>query len=361
MRRRQRGFTLIELLVVIAIIAILIGLLLPAVQQAREAARRTQCKNNLKQIALAIHNYHDTFNQFPPGFIDLCLPNQSAPVISGPHVNCNNSPFWVPNGGASWSLLVLPFIEQQNIYALYDPTPHPFTFVVQNLNLADPNFGLPPGHFLATPLDVFRCPSDTGGQLSDSRGLMVDIFNPAPGNAIGEQARSNYIGNHGVSDTCAFYTQGDGAFGVNTNFDVGDFTDGTSNTILVGERKSDDGHQAAIWGWSPRSAAGNAFFDSGPGAVLGVTYVELNAGLVNLSGNIIPFPTFGFSSEHTGGAQFAMADGSVQFISENIESIVPVIPPQICALDAGSPHDKTLMGKYQHLSMRNDGQVTGEF
>jgi prepilin-type N-terminal cleavage/methylation domain-containing protein len=367
--RAVRGFTLIELLVVIAIIAILISLLLPAVQQAREAARRTQCKNHMKQLGLALHNYHDTHMRFPPGFIDSCMPPQSPPIIANragctPIGGGNNPGFWVPSGGLSWSMFIMPFMDQGNLYARFEPERPPFPFVVSALDLTNPALPLKPGHYLATPLTTFRCPSDTGAQLSETRGVCVDFLRlPAPLTAaIGEQARSNYVGNYGVSDTCFFYTQGDGAFGINTNFDIGDFSDGTSNTFLAGERHSQDGHNAAIWGWSPRSAGGTAYFDSGPSAVLGTTMVLLNKGTVNLSGTPLYFPTLGFSSLHVGGAHFLLGDGSVQFISENLESIPPVIPPQLCALDSpGGAYDKSLMGVFQHLSMRNDAQVIGGF
>ena len=103
LRRHQRGFTLIELLVVIAIIAILIGLLVPAVQKVREAAARAQCQNNLKQIGLALHNYHDTNRQFPPGGI-------------------TNGDCCSTEGGPNWAILILPYIEQANLFKLYDQT-----------------------------------------------------------------------------------------------------------------------------------------------------------------------------------------------------------------------------------------------
>ena len=362
MKKRRGGFTLIELLVVIAIIAILISLLLPAVQQAREAARRTQCKNNLKQIALAVHNYHDVYSRFPPGFIDTCMPPQSAPVISGGCGTPLSGTFWVPSGGVSWTQLIMPFMDQVNLYERFDSvTPTWPGILVSYLNLADPEFPLIPGHFLATPLSTFRCPTDTGAAQNEHRGIH-HALGSAQGEAWGEQARSNYVGNHGISETCAFFLRGDGAFGVNSDFGVRHFTDGTSNTFLVGERQSPDGHDAAVWGRVGRMAGSNALYQSGASCVLGVTTSKLNEGIFNTNVGPVFFPTWGFSSLHPGGSQFALADGSVRFVSENIHSVSPlIILPGFCQLDQGSRHDVTLMGTYEHLGIRNDGQVIGEF
>ncbi|MGD9854404.1 MAG: DUF1559 domain-containing protein [Planctomycetaceae bacterium] len=358
--RAARGFTLIELLVVIAIIAILIALLLPAVQQAREAARRTQCKNNLKQIGLAIHNYHDVFLTFPPGFVDSCQPKQTAPVVAG---GCGTPPrgtFWVPSGGASWSVLILPHLEQNNIYERFDFAAGFLAIAVAAIDftITNPLFPVKQGHPLAQALTVFRCPTDIGGPLSDKRGLAA----LGTTDSFGKEARSNYVGNHGVSETCAFFLHGDGAFGVNSRIQVRDFSDGTSNTFLAGERHSQDGHEAAVWGFVGNQGGSNAFGMGGGSAVLGTTWGNLNDGTGLLGGMPFVAPQFGFSSLHIGGAQFVLADGSVRFISENINSIRPNAPaPQICALDAGIKIDPTQLGAYQHLSMRNDGQVLGEF
>ena len=360
--RAARGFTLIELLVVIAIIAILIALLLPAVQQAREAARRTQCKNNLKQIGLAVHNYHDVHGTFPPGFVDLCMPPQSSPVVSGGCGTPLRGTFWVPSGGLSWSQFIMPFIDQGNLYERFDGvTPTWPRILLTYLDLADPTLPLLPGHFLRTQLTAFRCPTDSGGPLNEHRGIHHALGEPQ-GEAWGEQARSNYVANHAVSETCAFYLQGDGVFGVNSSIDIGDISDGTSNTFLVGERHSQDGHDAAVWGRVGRMAGSNATFQSGPAAVLGVTSSQLNTGFFTTNVGPVFFPIWGFSSLHVGGAQFVLADGSVRFISENIESIPPVLQlPGFCQIDLGPPHNVTLMGTYQHLSIRSDGQVIGDF
>ena len=146
-RHLSRGFTLIELLVVIAIIAILIALLLPAVQQAREAARRTQCRNNLKQIGLALHNYHDTFRLFPPGVI---------------RDGQNNSEAW------GWTVFILPFLEQANLYNQLDPDTYRLRDLLAGLN---PTYPAPTANaaILQNPLSVFICPSDPNSGRAHER------------------------------------------------------------------------------------------------------------------------------------------------------------------------------------------------
>jgi len=140
--RRRIGFTLIELLVVIAIIAILISLLLPAVQQAREAARRTQCRNNMKQIGLALHNYHDVFNSFPPGYVAK-IPNNKT--------SSERSMF-------AWGSLILPYIDQGNVYQVLDPG----NVLTLDQRLLDPVVGPALVAAIQTPLASFRCPTDRG-------------------------------------------------------------------------------------------------------------------------------------------------------------------------------------------------------
>ena len=272
--RKNRGFTLIELLVVIAIIAILIALLLPAVQQAREAARRTQCKNNLKQVGLAIHNYESSFRTFPPGW------------IAGP---ANASNF-------GWSVFILPYIEQSNIYnALNFLTPY---------SVADTN--------LQTPLPAFRCPSDTSSDLVEGLArsnyagvIMYTWVNPAGGATV-----TNPAGN-GTA------THGGGMFGANSSRKHGDLSDGASNTIMVGERmgtgtvnNSSRGTEAVVAGLLPLP--------------LGTSELAIVGSPTDPYGrpNNLNFPSnYGsFSSSHSGGAQFVLGDGSVRMISESINA-----------------------------------------
>ena len=194
--RARRGFTLIELLVVIAIIAILIALLLPAVQQSREAAQRTQCKNSLKQIGLALHNYHDVHLTFPPGYIARAVGrNDPAAAETGPSF--------------AWGTMVLPFLDHGNLFNHFDFNED-----------GDDAHNLGHGQVI---LSMFLCPTD-----------------PAPArfalpNGI-ELATSNYVGIYGYGNVSMNPGNGTGVFYRNSAVRIRDITDGTSGTICVGER-----------------------------------------------------------------------------------------------------------------------------
>jgi prepilin-type N-terminal cleavage/methylation domain-containing protein len=168
----RRGFTLIELLVVIAIIAILIALLLPAVQQAREAARRSQCKNNLKQIGLALHNYHDTYNQFPTGSVYTTdAPSQG----DGAHSNFRNA-----NYGSTWLTAILPMFDQAPLYNRYN-------FSVPSQNNAS---------VTSVEMPALKCPSAL--RLRPATGPLVAAGSNGTANVHGTYAKGNYGGNHGA-------------------------------------------------------------------------------------------------------------------------------------------------------------------
>ena len=345
--RRNRGFTLIELLVVIAIIAILIALLLPAVQQAREAARRTQCKNNLKQIGLAMHNYHDTFNTLPPGYISGIVPDSNTTSEIGAY---------------SWGAMILPQVEQGNLYTALN---------VGNVGL-DVNVGTAAGLIaLQTPQPNFRCPSDIGPPLNNfvSTGAgAVNWYNmniTSNGTNQIPIATSNYVmvAGTGVSTTphanpnnrvnAPCPPQGVGFKNSKINFR--DITDGLSNTLIVGERAFKYGQNvvgaATVVGFSARinEQNGSANVKSAALAALGIGYNG-----INWSANNLVHQTRGFSSQHVGGAQFVLGDGSVRFISENIDYLIT----NNAALTNMAQHASTTFAR---LLVRADDQVIGEF
>ena len=324
--RARRGFTLIELLVVIAIIAILVALLLPAVQQAREAARRSQCKNSLKQIGIALHSYHDTHSTMPPGFVSRNV-QASDPVTSS-----NIAP------GFSWGTMILPNLDQDTMYGEMDFSRD-----------ADAPANLQLGQ---TSLPVFRCPSDP----SQERFTYVDnTGSPAQVNGADLQlATANYVGIIGYSSlTNCGDPAGPGVLYRNSKVRFPDITDGTSNTILSGERSSE--HQylvnmpnmktpanstwyAAIPRVNPRPA-GMAMMpmatEHSPSLILGhVGQPGMMSGRVHNNTNHIVH----FSSRHVGGSHFLLADGHVIFLSENIA-----------------------YNTFRYLGTRDDGEELGDF
>lgn len=305
---RRKAFTLIELLVVIAIIAILIALLLPAVQQAREAARRTQCKNNLKQLGLALHNYHDVHRAFPNRFYQ---PVQNA---CGAANNRRNYAF-------GWSTMILPFLDQGALYDALDPG--------QGCSFPVPGTTYSGKTLLQDPVVAFACPSDTGGSV-----------NPA----YEGYTKSNYPGSHQV-------------FGSSPTR-IRDITDGTSNTMMVGERALNASPQekrqtgAIVWGRTRFSDGATVFHGTWPSNTPnpGNGNVRAQAGDPNCKRH-------NTSSRHTGGAQFLLCDGSVRFISENIARN-PATPISGCAAGDGMAGVGFV---YQNLFTMQDGEVIGEF
>ncbi len=312
-----RGFTLIELLVVIAIIAILIALLLPAVQQAREAARRTQCKNHLKQFGLALHNYHDTFNRLPPAVFETDADKNGTNEHQG---------HW------AWGAFILPYIDQSPLYNQMAPgqrTP------LQSVTL------------LSTPLSFIRCPSDIGEATADAArlgnsGTVANLVN---------LARANYAVVHNDAFTSSSISGCRGLFMRNHCYALRDITDGTSNQFLVGERDSLRDHRAAVFYAISKGANNHDPSVSGPGnnpftaqgyfGVYGAATTPLNSIVPHSSANS------GFSSLHVGGVHFGLADGSVRFISENLHQIQQ---------QAGVGK-----GLLQRLLARADGQPVEEF
>jgi len=329
----KRGFTLIELLVVIAIIAILIALLLPAVQQAREAARRSTCKNNLKQIGLALHNYHSTHKQMPPALIN------SGRYSNGASINGNTL------NTTGWQLL-LPFLDQA-------PLHQQFNFSLPS-NSSNPRAGgtSPDDSYnralvRGLKIPVFACASDPeGGELyMRLPGSTTDYY------PTDNLARGSYLFNTGIfTDYDSNYTSKNadvrqGSFGNNGAANFAKMTDGVSNCVLVGES----------WGGAAKTSV-----LYGPWPLAG-THTCCHGRTVSTITNNIPTPTtvdaanwqinaayngdpqgrayaWGWNSGHTGGAQFVMGDGRVEFLSENMQYRIFVLLNYI--------HDRQVTGEY---------------
>lgn len=310
--RARRAFTLVELLVVIAIIGILIALLLPAVQAAREAARRSQCSNNLKQLGLALHNYHGTLNCFPPGF--LALTHQGT-----------------VGGGWAWGVFLMPYIEQSPLQGTLSVTKYTLSQVVSDPALAP---------MLQMKLDVFTCPSSPMERLREFQGggQMVST--------------ANYTCNRGffnVNGNAHLTTQNNGVLFGQSAVRISQITDGASNTIALGERTVLDAHASDPSKWPSWC---------GPGGLgVGSTVSSSIAEKMNHATNM-----HSFSSDHPGGASFCFCDGSVRFISENIKcNAGGVSPGTVDNAAFGSAVGAGNIGTYQLLGVRNDGQPVGAF
>lgn len=298
-KRRDFGFTLVELLVVIAIIGILVALLLPAVQAAREAARRMQCSNNLKQLSLSCHNYHDTYKVLPPGWVEQINPETSVAQSSSNGVSGPGEEKW------GWGALILPYMEQAPLHN---------SIKVGHQSLAHGLDDIPTGTraFFKVPNPAYRCPSDVGPPLNNAGSRRQ--------NADHAQATSNYVGGHSNSWRIINGVPGrSGIFIRNRGRALADVLDGTTNVIMLGERRwqykrKDNGRIVSTNGanvFGPRTTH-NLGRISG---VVGTTLARMNYDARNNGSD----KQSSFSSMHPGGAQFALADGSVTFISETVD------------------------------------------
>lgn len=291
LRRHRRGFTLVELVTVVFVITTLLVLVAPSIHQAQQAARLEACRNNLKQIGLAMHNYHDAHKCFPPGW-------------TGHHRQAGE------DGRYGWAMFLTPYLDEGRLYNEVD-------FEDQQPRLAK---------VTQTPLPVFRCPSDT-----------TEVLNPLRG----KFGTSNYSANFGIAapprwldaDLSSHWPgqaptpqKTDGICWWNSNCKLRDIIDGSSNTILVGERSV--ASSAGIWmGVRGNNYESDQVTDCSPGN-------EINSGETS------------FSSSHKGGAVFLICDGTVRFVSEKI--------------DSGIGGDRQVK-LFQRLGSRHDRLVTGEF
>ncbi|MFN3152451.1 DUF1559 domain-containing protein [Bremerella sp.] len=326
---RKRGFTLVELLVVIAIIGVLIALLLPAVQQAREAARRMQCTNNLKQIGIAMHNFHDTYSKMVP--------------MS--HEDYGNED---THGNWGWAVDLMPFLELGNTYDQLNPSygnPQNNYWPYNNSSprnilhdaVTDANLL----SIMQQQVDAFVCPSTAGPELNESKPIP---YSSGSGNIY--LARADYLvcndADHIDRQDC------DGSF-VWTRYDstltFAGITDGLSNTLFVGERCYTLGGELIGSG----VVYGHAGNNDGPGSGATTTGFFYVAG-----GGLLPINSTtgasnghrqGFASNHPGGANFLLGDGSVRFLAETIDHNT----------------DDAANSTYENLIQRNDGQSLGSF
>jgi prepilin-type N-terminal cleavage/methylation domain-containing protein/prepilin-type processing-associated H-X9-DG protein len=318
------GFTLIELLVVIAIIAVLISLLLPAVQSAREAARRAQCTNNLKQIGLALHNYHQALDAFPPGYISAV----DRTVLDACNQDQENQRGVDLGAGWAWGSMILPYLEQQPLY----------NSINFNLSVAyrqNDTCSL-------TALSGYLCPSDPGPSVVPVFADPPDPNNPGTysgSNIVDTLSRGNYVGMYGIGEICAQSNARDlpnngglgpqgqhaGVFYRNSATKISAIIDGTSNTIAVGERSHNLSYVTwvarSIDGWLGKTSpieGGTDQFNPSPEECW--TQIMGPAGLEdgNRTINNPEAHVEDYWSMHPGGANMLFADGSVHFLKSSI-------------------------------------------
>jgi prepilin-type N-terminal cleavage/methylation domain-containing protein/prepilin-type processing-associated H-X9-DG protein len=320
MKTYRRAFTLVETVVVTAILGVIMALAIPGLQAAREAARRVECKSHLKQLGIALHNYHELHNSLPLQAIGGSI----TEIPTGVFIKASSSPAGSaasaldqsPPDRFAWSVALLPLLDQKALYEGLDPGQRTLR---QDANDNRTMF------YLQHSLSVFTCPSDPGSVLNSDRE-----FPKLHPNRPTLLARSNYPGSGGnVENT--------GVIVDNAVVRFRDVTDGLSTTFLVGERASTNGRRAALWGGTSQEAEAVK-----QPAVRGLTAFRMNDGA---SGTEVDRPDVAFSSLHSKGANFLLGDGSVRFISDTID---------------WSPVGVATLGIYNRLGDRADGLVIGE-
>jgi len=341
---RRSGFTLVELLVVIAIIGVLVALLLPAVQAAREAARRSSCGNNLKQLSLALHNYHDVNLSLPPASF-LASPATQRP--------------------ASWFVRILPHIEESAAYdqSTFDGNDWASRSDGTNRNWAAYNgFQVDALNCPSCPLPQVREDAASGGTTALGAPATLEIQVPCYAGVAGDynEQNSQWNGHHGMSDYNGVIIAVDNRNRSTIKFK--DITDGTSNTLAIGEQgdftkvldtttgditKFDQ--RSGNWWGGAWSGGGGGTSTASEGYWMNVSSTRVGVNYVSTASRYVPHGIgpywYGrpghhqiFTSAHPGGAQFGLADGSVRFISETIRFDI-----------------------LSHLSNRQDGEVLGDF
>lgn len=348
---KGRGFTLVELLVVIAIIGTLVALLLPAVQGAREAARKMSCSNNLHNLALAVQQYEISLNSYPCGYIAKPS-DDTSDAATASEVNFE---------GWGWGALLLPYLEQKNLHAqsgVVGASLYHQLADAQNNNITA---------LIQTPLKILQCPSDTGfqgkGQVDTCRTFENTGLGMAAGGLDGVAVGlSNYIGvaGHRLPQDA---TLNSGLFYGNSYVRTADILDGTSNTAMFGERDTFQCHSGSWVGVMNPGGSGQR----GAAMVVGYSQPKLNTTAENpaAASNSACKTCWaqgcgtGFSSQHPGGAQFAFADGSVRFVTTGISW--NYINTSTGAGGGANDHKMTLnpanqqpQGAYQLMMSRND-------